>query len=586
MGDPARDGSNIAQAHVENKRQARFIRILFGPLGAIGMMFGGPPLIGWTRGCRKTLHMSPTSPSTAAANAALDAAAAGLSGGTLRIYESGGTVPTNCAAAATGTELARITLSGFAASSGGVAAASGVPLSASINFSGDADYARVYDSSGVCRWQDGVGYAGALEGEVTLSSGSLLELAALKWQLDVPEVWATIQVGDGYSGAPTTTSAINAAINASGPYTVVEVWGTAEHINIGVLSGCVGSSGSWGGTVDHIRIEGRGPSPLLEGINLGADYANWDHLEIRDLTLTNYTNAAAAINGYKGGGVQGHLTVEDVTVQPDAGMLAGGQYNGFGIKWGFALEGHQMTLKRVTFAACREHSIYAHNMVRDNLVEDCDNTEITLTLPTHGDRVVGNGRTFFQHAGRFADDPTVPFRAHHEPAGTLTLRRCTARGTGSEGTLGGGSPSGGSPFTVAGFRGPVLFDSCSVERSLAGGGLVCYAEIPPTGNVWYFGRKMDGALSRMFRDPCQEDVTIQNFTIDPIGGATWSTLGTWSATVPILLSSCATVTASDVWVSDTEGGTLRQVTSEAAAEVSYDYQSASGIANIGSITWS
>ena len=81
----------------------------------------------------------------------------------LKIFDSGGTPPANCAAADVGTELAVLTLPSdwMAAASGGSKAKSGTWEDTSADNAGDADYFRIYDSGvTTCHLQGSAGDVG------------------------------------------------------------------------------------------------------------------------------------------------------------------------------------------------------------------------------------------------------------------------------------------------------------------------------------------------------------------------------------------------------------------------------------------
>ena len=83
------------------------------------------------------------------------------SSSTLVVYT--GSVPASCAASATGTLLATVTLnsSPFGSPSGGSVAMSGLPLSATAGNSGTAGYFRLLDGSATCHNQGSCGLTGS-----------------------------------------------------------------------------------------------------------------------------------------------------------------------------------------------------------------------------------------------------------------------------------------------------------------------------------------------------------------------------------------------------------------------------------------
>lgn len=108
--------------------------------------------------------------STAARNAADDAAMALCNGGTLKFYT--GSAPTNPSDAASGTLLATLTMNAtaFAASVAGVATANAIAPDSNCAASGTAGYWRILSAGAVCIMQGSVGTSGA---EINLNSLSI-----------------------------------------------------------------------------------------------------------------------------------------------------------------------------------------------------------------------------------------------------------------------------------------------------------------------------------------------------------------------------------------------------------------------------
>lgn len=106
-----------------------------------------------------TIHLSDT-----VRNAILDAIESTIgTTAVLKIFDSGGTPPANCAASDVGTELAVMTLPSdwMAAASSGSKSKSGTWEDASADGSGDADYFRIYDSGvTTCHFQGSAGDVG------------------------------------------------------------------------------------------------------------------------------------------------------------------------------------------------------------------------------------------------------------------------------------------------------------------------------------------------------------------------------------------------------------------------------------------
>lgn len=179
-------------------------------------------------------------------------------------------------------------------------------------------------------------------------------------------------------------------------------------------------------------------SPLIRGIRTNGNVAGV--LTLRDLEVTPLAHGHdfAAIR-MESMAPAFKLVAHDITVSG-----AGGGWKGFGMKWGMVLMGCEASIEGVWFGPALEHSLYLMNM-RDYTLNDCENG----TLLKDG-RVLGNGRTFFQHSNRL---PNGGAGIGGPPSsGTHRILNCTASHCGHEG-IEYGTPEGGSDFTYHGHTG-------------------------------------------------------------------------------------------------------------------------------------
>ena len=120
--------------------------------------------------------------SYAAANAEADALAPLMNSGKLRIYT--GAAPTRCDDAATGTQLAELTMNAtaFGASSNGVITANAITADSSADATGTAGYFRVWNSAGTTAYiQGNVSTSGAdmNMNSTAIQSGAAVSVSSL-----------------------------------------------------------------------------------------------------------------------------------------------------------------------------------------------------------------------------------------------------------------------------------------------------------------------------------------------------------------------------------------------------------------------
>lgn len=118
--------------------------------------------------------------SEAARNAALNAIADLLDGGSIEFYD--GTMPANTSAAASGTKLATLTFaaSSFAAASGGAMSVASVAGDASADATGSPSYVRFKSSGGTVHLDGNAGTSDAfmLLPSATITSGSPVDIVS------------------------------------------------------------------------------------------------------------------------------------------------------------------------------------------------------------------------------------------------------------------------------------------------------------------------------------------------------------------------------------------------------------------------
>jgi len=158
-------------------------------------------------------------------------------------------------------------------------------------------------------------------------------------------------------------------------------------------------------------------------------------------------------------------------------------YDGMGIKWAVLLKTCRATFDGFIADPAREHSFYYHNTV-DLFAEGATNRTRLLTDAAGDTRVLGNGRTFEQHANRVPQD--FP-KGGAASTGSVVWKDCEAVRCGWEGQLAWidshgvvhpGNPiaGGGSDFTCHGHTGNVyaLID-CRSTKPYAGS-VACWNE--------------------------------------------------------------------------------------------------------------
>jgi len=126
--------------------------------------------------------------STAVRNAKLDAVESTIGASAImKIFDSGGSPPANCAAADVGTVLATINLPAdwMAAAASGAKAKSGTWEDTSADNAGDADYFRIYDNGETaCGMQGSAGDLGTEDlvlDNATIAAGQQITVTGFTW---------------------------------------------------------------------------------------------------------------------------------------------------------------------------------------------------------------------------------------------------------------------------------------------------------------------------------------------------------------------------------------------------------------------